>query len=219
MSAWATIQEAIDDVRLAISDGPLDKPVFRKAVQGTKNGNNLIFQTFDSRRVTDFTTATAPFGVYVNDELVKVTSDQPEFGSLALESAPDNPDTVEASYYFQWFNDTQLAQFIKNAMQFYNGTTDVTQAPDVATTCIRSFALAEGYKELSVRWARDNAQKYRMEDAPDNKYGGNPYIPLHNLCLKEAQAARKYIYTRQDQNEEALFASIHDGLPDVAPNR
>ena len=59
---WST---SVADLRAWLNDGPTDKLVSRKRCLGRIDGSNKIFKTFEFRRVTDFTTATSPFGVYV----------------------------------------------------------------------------------------------------------------------------------------------------------
>ena len=82
--SWLTADARLD-LRTLISDGDQDKLGYLKQVINDQNGTNKIFKTVDSRRVTDFTTATGPEGVYLDNDLLSpsdVTADETVIGQF-----------------------------------------------------------------------------------------------------------------------------------------
>ena len=110
---WTT---ARSELRTLLSDNTNDKPRNRKPILDKQDGVNQTFTTFETRRITDFTLATTGFeGVFVNGSRATVTADDLIAGQFTLAVAPADTDTVEASYYLQWFLDSELDTFLKSA--------------------------------------------------------------------------------------------------------
>lgn len=215
--SWTT---AIADLRQMLSDGPTDKIVFRKPILGIPNGVNLVFKTFDRRRVTNLTAPTGIEGFFVNDVAKTVSSDDPDSGQFVASVAPVEGDRVTASYYFQWFDDIQLGVYLKNASFFFGFGNDYTQIGEFFQPAALQYAMADAYKELSVRFARMLSEGFRMEDLPNEalEKSQKSYQGLSEAARKEALMLRKYVYTRQDQNEAPLFATQSGNARTVEPN-
>lgn len=217
--SWDTSTE---DLRALISDGETDKYNFRKAVFGNIDGSNQTFKTFDGRRVTDFTDAEAPLGVYVAGEKVSVTEDFPESGEFTLGGAPDAGTKVEASYYIQWFLDTELAAFLRAASQWCLSISDVTAIPPGLQPSVLHFAAAECYQKLSIKLARLVSAEYRVEDAASKELLEmvKTYADAAKSERETAETVRSQYYDgRNDQSKAPLFVSIQGAVPIVQPKR
>ena len=218
---WATTQEAIDDLRNLLGDSDVDKYAYRKKVIGTPNGSIVSFKTLERRRVTDFTTSVAPFGVYVNDALVSVSADSTQTGEITLAAAPVDGDDVTASYYYQWFIDSELDQFLKNASQWLGLTSTYINVPDGLVPSALHYAGQEAYHRLANWWQTRLSETYRLEDVPSNKDDSSikNWLELAKTFEEKALRLRNDYYTRQGQNLQPLFGSIRGSVRDLVPKR
>jgi len=216
--SWIT---ATSDLRTLLSDGPTDKIRYRKSVFGQKNGANKRFKTFEPRRVTDLTTATQPFGVFINGSLVATASDDLIVGEFELVTAPVDGDFVEATYYYQWFIDSELAVFLKNAAQWLGKGADITTVPDGLQPAALHHAAQESYHKLALKWSEHMSEMYLLEDAP--KDGSKDVLEGYRALAKDftekATALRNDFYERQGQSIQPIVTSIIGSVRDVKPQR
>lgn len=206
--SWAT---STTDLRTLLSDGATDRHRFRKRVFGECNGTNTKFKTFEFRRVTDFTTATAPFGVYKNGVLVSVASDFPDSGDFVLTTAPVDGDVIEASYYVQWFKDAELNSFLGEASGWLGlGVAAVANIPDGLIPAALKYAASQAYLKMAMRWREHKSEEFRLEDAPDPKRPTmtDEFIKMAEAFKKEARQLRDDFYTRQGQSLSPLHATV-----------
>jgi len=219
MSTWAT---AVSELRMHLSDGPTDKLAFRKKCFGTLDGTNLNFKTFDYRRLTNFSTDTTDYlGVFVDDTKVTVSTDIVEGGFFTLASPPDEGATIEANYYHQWFNDTQLDSFLKCAGRAIFGSVNYTSLPEGLQHAALKYGSADAYQELSLRFARMFSEQFRVEDLPkeDLIKAASSFEKLAAQFREEALHLRDDYYRRQGQSEAPLFGTLAGNVPDVTPRR
>lgn len=224
---WLTMAAAVADLRRLLADGPTDKIAFNKKVLGVINGTNKQFKTFERRRNTDFTqapTGTSPEGVYVNGArlgVIAISSDDPESGGFILASAPADGSTLTSCYYYRWFNDPELEQFITNAIQMVLSTTSVTTVVDGLIPAVLHFAAGEAYQRLALHWTTNLSSQYMLEDAPRDRQGNliNPFADLQDKMEKKAMELRKNYYARNDQAEQPLFGTISGAVRDQVPRR
>lgn len=218
--SWTT---AIDDLRTLLSDGPTDKHRYRKKVFGRQDGINLTFKTFEFRRITNFVSgSTGGLGVFKNGVLQSATLDTPQVGEFTLTSAPANTDLLEASYYTQWFLDSELTSFLADASSWVGVTdSDYTSVSNGLRPCVLDYAASRAYQKLSLRYAENISEMYRVEDAMDPKRMEivNSYRQASLDALKSAESKRKSFYSRQDQFEAPLFATSVGRVKDVPPRR
>ncbi len=215
--AWTT---AISDLRLQISDGPKDKLAMQKALVGVVNGTNKIFKTFDFRVLTNFVGAAAPFGVYVNDALATVDSHDLESGFIVLNAAPIAGDNVHANYYHQWFNDTQLEQFLLSANLFLNKGIFYSNLEEGLRVIALEYAKYLAYNELAVRTARTLADTFRFEDSSGKDRSAEPnFHRMATSCYDKALEMRKEYYSGAGRQHIPSFVLSKGNVKDVAPNR
>lgn len=219
MSDWLT---STSDLRIKLSDGPTDKLRSYKRVFGQINGTNDLFKTFEFRRVTDFTSSTAPLGVYVNDAPVgAAASDDPATGYFTLTSPPVDGDVVNCTYYIQWFLDTELDQFLLTATNWLGFADNVINTPEGLRPSSLNYAAGEAYQKLALRWAENISETYRLEDSPDPKRFEivKQYQDAAQNFKEEARKLRDDFYTRQGQSLSPLFATVQGRITPVVPRR
>lgn len=216
--SWDT---SLADLRSLISDGPEDKYNFRKKVFGQVDGANVNFKTLEVRRITDFTTSAAPFGIYVNNALVTVTTDFVDSGEFTLAVAPNSGDVIEASYYSQWFLDSELTTFLTMSARWCLAVDDVTTVPSGLIPAALHYGAAEAYQKLSLRFSRMKSDEYRVEDAQDKRQI-DMALSYQKSATSERQTAetlRSQFYTRNDQYKSPLYNTASGFVPSVQPKR
>lgn len=220
--AWVT---ALSDLRTKLSDNSKDRLRAFKRVFGDINGVNTIFKTFEFRRITDFTTATGFLGVYKNGvklAAIDISSDDLETGYFVLATPPVTGDVIEATYYSQYFLDTELVSFLRLGSNFLALGDDYTQIPGGLQTACLTYASAEAYQKLALRFADTFADTYKMQDLPD---GEREKIIIQfkkssEEARQEAMKLRNDFYeNRQGQALAPLWGSNLGNVLDVPPNR
>ena len=217
--SWST---AVSDVRVVLSDGPTDKLRYRKAILGNIDGSNKTFKTFENRRVTNFTTSSAPLGVYDAGTLVTVSTDDLESGEFTLVTAPNPGDSVRCTYYVQWFNDSEIQQFLTTASEWITGADDWTQIGNALWPAAKTFSAATAYQKLVTRFATNLAETYQLYDAPDEKRFDpiKTYSDISEKMFKLAFELRDDVYkNRQGQALAPISGTVRGRVRDVPPNR
>ena len=215
--AWPTV---LTDLRILLSDGPQDKLNYRKKVFGTADGTNTTFKTYEYRRVTNFTTASSPLGIYVNGTAVTVSSDDVVSGEFKLASAPLNTDRIEATYYAQWFLDNDLNSFITYACGWIQSA-NADAVPIGLQPAVLKYAAGDAYQDLCSKYAMNYSQQYKVEDQPDpNRYSPvQTWMKLAQVYNEQAVSLRDQYYRRSGQALQPLFASLTGAVTDVVPPR
>lgn len=215
---WLT---AGDDLRNLLSDGTTDKLVYRKKVFGQINSSNTAFKTFEFRRVTDFTSASLPLGVFVDDQAVAVSSDDLPSGEFQIGSAPDDGSVVTASYYYQWFLDSEIVTFLVKSSDWLGfGDNYVNTAQGLRPAAL-DYAASDAYRKLANRWSTLQSATYQLEDAPDPKQLSlaATFLKLADSFLKSASEKRDDFYKRQGQALAPNFRSIQGRIGPITPRR
>jgi hypothetical protein len=213
------------DLRTLLSDGPTDKVRYRKKVFGELNGTNKSFRTLEFRRLTNFTTAVAPLGVWLNGSLLAAASvsvDYIESGDFNLVTAPVDGDRLEASYYIQWFTDTEISQFLRLGTNWLGLNDDYTGLLEGLRPAVLKYAASEAYQKLALRWAESIQETFLLNDATNDKTRFaivDQYRKSAEVFRKDAEAVRDDFYSRSGQQKQPLFASIAGAATDVQPKR
>lgn len=138
---------AITELRQMIADTNMAKRVTRKTITGTADGNNQLFYTWDKRLYED------TFQLFINSEL----QDEDSFdvsnavaGEITVKSAPDKDSDMRASYYFQWWLDEELVNFLNKGAETI-GLTD----PNISRTHTDSayLLIPGGLKNGALKFA------------------------------------------------------------------
>lgn len=223
--SWTT---AVVDLRTLLSDGPKDRYAYRKKCFGEVSGTNFSFKTLEFRRTVSFTDSVgsaAPLGVYIDGSRIAsgmISTDDTASGEFSLLSAPTAGQVVEASYYYQWFFDTELQTFLSAASQWLLSTTDYTSAivPGLVPSATY-YAAQEAMHKLAARWVERMSNQYLVEDAPDYRNLGvaESYRRLADDYKKKSVELRDQYYTRQGQSLQPLFANNVGAVREVTPRR
>jgi hypothetical protein len=213
---------ARSELRILISDNINDKQAYRKEVFGDIDAANTVYKTLEDRRVTDFTTAVAPQGVYLDNTIVApsdVIKDDVVTGEFVLRTAPAQPKKVRATYYSQWFLDVEIDQFIVSASQWCLSQDAITGIPDGLIPAVLHFAAGEAYLKLSLKWARRLSEEFRTEDAEDKERFGivQAYQASAKAEKATAQNFRQNYYQRNDQARAPLYTSTAGNVRRVQP--
>lgn len=210
-------QTAIADLRMLLSDGADDRYVYQARCFGRVDGVNVAFKTFYRRRSTNFTTG-ASGGVYVDSVLLPasgVISDNQETGEFVVAVPPTNAGSasqiVEASYFYQWFNDDELDTFLQISSRWLVGTNDYTTTQNALIDALLKYASAEAYLKMAQRWRTYMSQEYKVEDAPKDSptYNTNDFLKLSTTFREEALASRtEFMQTRQGRALQPLSGRI-----------
>jgi hypothetical protein len=207
--AWPSSAAAILQLRNLLFDGPTDKLASQKKVLGVIDGVNTIFKTFETRRVNSFA-ASAPFpqGLYLNGSPVLVTNviqDEPISGVFQLgpSAVPSNltRDSLTATYYFQWFEDSELDQFLQNATSWLGLSNNYINIPDGLNASALRFASQEAYLAISNKYSVRMAQTFQLEDAPNEDVlkSIQAFQSMAKDYMASAETMRNDFYTRQGQ--------------------
>ena len=217
--SWTT---AVSDVRVLISDGPTDKLRYRKEVFGNLDSSNTVFKTFEIRRITTLVGAAAPVGVYKNGVLQTVSSEDLESGEFTLASPPAAGDILRATYYVQWFNDSEVQQFLTSASEWISGADDWTMLANALWPAAKTYAAATAFQKLVSRFSQNLAEQYQLYDAPDQKRF-DPTVAWgkeSERLFKLAFELRDDVYKdRQGRAKAPIAKSIRGRTRDVPPNR
>lgn len=223
--AWTT---AVSDLRIVLNDGPTDKLYHRKKVFGDIDGNNTAFKTFEFRRVTDFTEADAPLGVYIDgvrQDPGQIADDDLISGEFNLVSAPTQNSTdasvVECTYYVQWFLDSELASFLTFANDWLGVNADYSEITLGLRPAAKKYAEYEAYRKLSLKYAQKLSETYRLEDGEDDKRMEivKAYQDAAQSAYKDAVKQRDDFYSRQGQSNAPLFVTNRGTVKETTPRR
>ena len=221
MSAW-DLPTSILDCRKLLSDDVADKLRYRKKILGQADGTNKTFKTFEFRRISALVGAAAPLGVYVNNALATVSTEDLPSGEFYLAAAPNDGDAIAATYYVQWFTDAEITQFLASASQWITSQDDSTQITNDLRPAAKSYVCYQAYQKLALRFAENLAETYQLFDAPDGKRFDPiaTYNKMADSALKNAFELRDDVYKdRKGQAKAPRFATISGATKDVAPKR
>lgn len=218
MGTWTT---AISELRELTNDNATDKLRFRKRCVGAVNGTNTTFKTFEFRRNTNFIGAAFPLGVYLSDgsTAATVTFDDPSSGVFTLSVAPTTADFVEATYYIQYFLDSELTDFLGHAANWLISSNDFTSIPAGLQPSALKYAAGDAYEMLSDKFQDHLSDTFMLEDAPNEKQTNlvEHFQKRSEYFKKAATEARDEYYTRQGQALQPLFATNAGRAGDVPP--
>jgi hypothetical protein len=197
-------------------------------VLGDIDGVNTVFKTFEYRRTTDFTSASGSVGVFVNATPVNVSyivSDDTASGTFVLSASaipnPVNRDVLTASYYYQWFTDEELDQFLQNATSWLGQSVNYITLPDGLNAAALRFAAQEAYESAAMKYSIRRAETYQLEDAPSEEIlkSIEAMREMASSFLEKAETMRDDYWSRQGQALAPNFAFSLGRVRDITPRR
>lgn len=223
---WIDGPTAISALRTLLWDNPNDKLASGKKVLGIVDGVNLTFKTFEYRRNTNFQSPTTPLGVAINGVLVDpalVLADDVSTGIFSLDAsiAPTNRNSLTATYYYQWFMDSELDNFLQNASSWLGFGKEYWNIQDGLTAALLRFAGQEAYEMAAMKYSIRMSETYQLEDAPSEEIlkAIEAFKSMANEFLAKAETMRNDFYTRQGQSLAPNFAFQLGKVIDPTPRR
>lgn len=224
--AWLDSATAILALRNILFDGPKDKRANNKKVLGIQDGVNATFSTFEYRRTQDFSTATSVVGVFKNGVNINsfVASDDTDSGifTLAPSGIPATTrDSLTATYYYQWFFDDELTQFLENASTWLGFSVNFINIPDGLNAACLRFAAQEAYEAAAAKYSTRVSEVFQLEDAPSEEIlkSIDAFKSMADNFLSKAEKMRDDFYTRQGQSLAPNFAFQLGKVVDPTPRR
>lgn len=145
--AWV-LADAVASLRRRLSDGVTDKFVHQMDVDPTPNGLHRVFAVPHSLLVPDTLT------VFLEGEPLESLIDLDEVAGTFEIEPPDEGQKLFASYYYQWFTDAELEEFLQQAAQLLNFTGVVDDSLPVGLrTAVQSFAAYYAYMKKAANSA------------------------------------------------------------------
>lgn len=223
---WPDTATAILALRNLIFDGPTDKRAINKKVFGVMDGVNTTFTTFENRRLGSFQTPAFPLGVYVNGVVVpgnKVTQDDTGSGVFQLDPSvlPTNRQALTASYYYHWFLDSDISQFLQDASNWLGLGTTYINVPGGLNAAVLRFAAQEAYEKAAMKYSTRASEVFQLEDAPNEDIlkAIAAFKSMAGDFMSKAETMRNDFYTRQGQSGAPNFAFALGRVCDPVPRR
>ncbi len=217
MPNWITAAEARDELRAFLNDGPVDRPVKSKIVIGVVDGVNKIYYTFDDRVVSGTLVPTID-GV----DQSAFTLDDPILGKFTFTTAPVAQSTVRARYYYQFFLDSELDEFLRMAAGQIRETDDITTVIPGLKNAALNFAGHFAFAKQAIRWAQRMSERFILEDAPvegEPQARSNLFKSLSQMYYDTAVKMREDYYKRHGRREAPAFNVYKPRIPSIAPRR
>jgi len=102
---------ALLELRQMIADTQYNKRSTKKKLVGDVDGSNKLFYSYDKRILGD------TLDVFVDNEKVCYDLNDAISGEIQLKNAPEASQSVTASYYWTWWTDDELTNFLNKGAQ------------------------------------------------------------------------------------------------------
>lgn len=172
--------DALKNLRMLLSDTERDKRATGKGLLGSVDGTNKIFYSYDKRILAD------TLKVFVDGQDAPFTLDDAVAGKITITDAPPVNAKVAADYYFQWWLDDQLKDFLNRGAQ-------TCSAFDPSTPEVSYDQLIPGLRSAATYFACHDA----------------------NMALIQLLVNRRHseeFLTQQDGNDDANFSQMIEAL-------
>ena len=177
---------ATASLRTRLSDGPTDKYVHLSVTDPSPDGQTVDFAVPDDKLVV------GSLRVYLNGvELTPLSIDAPA-GSFVIDP-PDEAQALRASYYFQWFTDAELQEFLTLAVRLlkYDSIADAG-LPVALRTPVISFAAYYAYMKKAAH-AAPALVAANAGFSSDNSQEHPNWLALAKQAWEEGKAALELI--------------------------
>jgi len=227
VGTWASLDEAVADLRVFMNDGPLDRFVPHKRLYGVRDGVNMTFFTFEGRIVNKGADQVASPSVTVmfNDAPLassQVTVTDFNQGLITL-ATPAPPNTnVDARYFYQRFLDAELQTALETVAGEFGEVNDVTAIADGLRLAVLNFAAHVSYQKLALQWADRVSSKFVLEESPVQNEALNHTNLFRQSArdfLAQGQQLRTGYYQRHGRRNVPAFGVVKQVPPTYGPRR
>ena len=197
---------------------------------GNSDGNNTVFFTYDKKFFPD------TLEIYINDELVTsgYTVSSETIGQITFDSAPDINSEVRASYYWQWWTDADLKNFLnKGAEQIGISIASVTNAASdtaylqvpggLKTPTLLFAAYLANTSLVSYLVTRKHSSEFLLEQDGNTDSGYNETVKLlkdsADSFMKQSIDLADRFYKRQGRQFAPAFGIKNVNTKVYGPTR
>jgi len=221
--AWT---DPIEDLRNLINDGATDHERWRKRCVGQVDSTNVAFKTWEKRRLTDFTSPTATLGVFVTDEngvttIETAATDDVALGQFTLSTAPAPGSIVEATYYYQWFTDDQLDEFLISSSNWLALGDNYSNIETGLRPAALHYGAQSAMHKQAQYFAENVSDVYLMQEGPKETKVGviNHYRQMADDFRKKSIELRDNFYAGSGQQNKPYNVSIMGRVKEIVPKR
>ena len=216
---WPDFPTALTELRQFLNDGPTDRPVKSKQIIGPANGVNTIFFTWEDRLIP------GSVSVIVNDTLIVEgvgLTVEPALGRLTFATPPPPSASLHASYYFRYFDDSELTSALTAGLGQLSSAMLVTSVPNGLHQSALSYGGYFAYYKQAMRWVQRMSDRFILQDAPlDSEMLGrsNLFRQMANDLYKNAREMRDDYYPGQGRDKVPAWAVFKPHIPPIGPRR
>lgn len=215
---------SVTELRQLIADTEFHKKATKKKLIGAIDGDNKSFITYDKRILED------TLEIYVNNVSVGFTLEDAIKGTITISSAPDKNSKVEASYYWQFWLDDELTNFLNKGAE---ATSQWTSAipdnaylqilPGLKTAALMLAASLANRSLIQYLVNRRHSEEFLLEQDGNSDSGFSQMInalqKVADQYWSDGLKMRDDFYQRQGKRNAPAFAIKQSNLKQYGPRR
>lgn len=215
---------AITELRQIIADTEFHKKATGKKLLGDVNGENKSFYSYDKRLLED------TVEVMVNNVAASFTLDDSVKGQFTLATAPDKNTAVTANYYYTWWLDDEIKNFLNKGAESTSQWND--NVPDDAYLSILpglkgaalNLAANLALKSLIMYLVnRRHSEEFNLaEDGNDDTKFSQTIAAMQKMAdsfWKDGMTQRDDFYKRQGKRNAPAFGIKLGSVRNYGPRR
>lgn len=202
---------AISELRQLLADTEFHKKASRKKLIGKIDGNNQSFVTYDKRILED------TLEVYVNDDQVLFTLEDSIKGLISLSEAPAINTKLTANYYFVWWLDDELKNFLNKGAEATSQWTSaipdnayLSVTPGLKTAALFMACSMATRSLIQYMINRRHSEEFNIEQDGNDDAGFSSMISalqkIADQYWKDGIQHRDDFYKRQGKRNAPAFA-------------
>ncbi len=215
---------AIKELRQLIADTEFHKKATKKKLIGSIDGENKQFITYDKRLLED------TVEVFVNGIAAAFTVDDAIKGVITLNAAPDKNTKVEASYYWQFWLDDELKNFLNKGSEATSQWTStipdnayLSILPGLKTAALMLSASLANRSLIQYLVNRRHSEEFLIEQDGNDDSGFSQMInalqKVADQYWKDGIQMRDDFYQRQGKRNAPAFAIKQGVTKQYGPRR
>jgi hypothetical protein len=216
--------QAITELRQILADTEFHKKATKKKIIGKIDGNNQTFVTYDKRLLED------TVEVFVNDEAVNFTLEDSVKGLLTLNEAPVGNVKVTSSYYFTWWIDDEIKNFLNKGAEITSQWTSTVPddaylsiQPGLKTAALFVAASISTRSLIQYLVNRRHSEEFNIEQDGNDDSGFSQMISALQKTAdsywKDGHQMRDDFYKRQGKRSAPAFGIKIPRTRQYGPNR
>lgn len=215
---------AISELRQLIADTEFHKKATKKKLIGSIDGENKQFITYDKRLLEN------TVEIFVNGVSVNFTVEDSIKGLINLNAAPDKNTKVEANYYWQFWIDDELKNFLNKGAEATSQWTSaipdnayLSILPGLKTPALMLAASLANRSLIQYLVNRRHSEEFLLEQDGNDDAGFSQMIgalqKIADQYWKDGIKMRDDFYQRQGKRNAPAFAIKQNSLRQYGPRR